>query len=123
VGKAGIHSFYSGEAEIRYSRFVRRIEEDICRFKIAVENATLMSMLDGPRNLCHHGGGISRLQMVRLYPGGKRTSFDQFHAEKPYAIALSHLVYRDDVWMPQSSCGFGLALEPASRFFSGETRG
>jgi len=71
----------------------------------------------------NHGGGISRLQMVRLYPGGKRTSFDQFHAEKPYAIALSHLVYRDDVWMPQGRCGFGLALEPASRVFSGETRG
>ena len=41
------------EPEIRDRRLAARIEEDITRLQIAMENAALMRVVDGARNFCN----------------------------------------------------------------------
>src|SRR5262245_59070997 len=88
-------------------RFAFRIEQNVSRFDVTVQNAVFMRVMNSAR---YPGDEFRRLpNRHRRSPNDfvKLAAFDEFHAEVAGAITLAHFVDRNDTGMLQSRRGFG----------------
>src|SRR4051794_4106514 len=63
------------ETEIAYVRFVRGVEENVRRFQVAMEDAVLMCVSHGARQLRNQGRGLAWLLPVTLDPRRESPAF------------------------------------------------
>src|SRR5262249_4984559 len=57
LGQAGVAFQPFGQAEISHQRLAMRVEENVGWFEVAVHDAALMSVVDGPGDLYQQAGG------------------------------------------------------------------
>ena len=118
-----ITGHFLGQSEIGDPRFAERIDQDIGRFEVAVQNALLMGILNrfgqgleiGRRPL--GGEGASGLQL------GKVGAFHKIHGKVADSLVLADLVNGHNVGVLQSGGRGGLGAEPADVFRAGELTG
>src|SRR5207247_1491888 len=91
-------------------------EKDIAGLEVAVQDAALMSIVNGA---CHRRNQSGRLALLRLpdprfpTPDLRQTpAFHQLHAEKVLSFVLADLVNWHDVRMVEAGSGFGFGVEP-----------
>src|SRR5712691_1492884 len=92
-------------------RFAFRIEQNVSRFNISMQNAVFMRVMNRSGYLCDQ---FRRLpDRHRRLPDYfiKLAAFDELHAEIAAAITLAHLVNRDDARMIEARCGFRFPAE------------
>src|SRR5262245_26952636 len=98
-------------------RFAFRIQQNVSRLDVAMENTVLMRVLNSMRYLDDE---FCRLPNRHRRPPNdfvKLTAFDEFHAEVTGAIALAHFVDWNDTGMLQPRRSFGFeAKAPKVQF-------
>ena len=92
----------SRQPEIGKMRFAFRIEQNIPWLDVAMQNAVLVGVMHGPRQLRDQFCGTP--DRNRLFPRDlvELAAFDQIHAEVAITVALADFVNRDDEWMVQA---------------------
>jgi hypothetical protein len=119
-----------GQAEVGDVRLALRVQEDVGRLEVAVQDAALVREMDRPR----HGRQESRRRGRRgtqrksrerfssallcalcgecfLDPLCQATTLNQLHAEIVLPLVVADLVDEDDVRVVQAGGGFGLGAE------------
>src|SRR6266436_478628 len=100
-------------------RFAFRIEQDVSRLDITMQNSMFMRVMNGA---CDVRDQLRRApNRHRLAPGHfvELSAFDEFHAEVARAIALAYFVDSNDAGMLQVSCRFGFETETFQVRFAG----
>src|SRR4029077_2792410 len=90
-------------------RFAFRIEQNVPWLDVAMQNAVLMSVINGPRQLRNQFCGTPHRH--RLFPRDfvELAAFDQIHAEVAITFALADFVNWNDERMAEA--GSGLSFE------------
>jgi hypothetical protein len=86
-----------GQAEVSQVRLALRVEEDVARFQIAVQDAVLVCMVDRSRHHDQQPGGGTGIVLESRQTLGQAFSFDQPHREVRAARVLADVVNGDDV--------------------------
>ncbi len=88
------------------------IDEDIGWFEVTVEDAFVVSGVDGSADGQHQFGGLSRIEWSVGHLVRECDTFDQSHAEVRQSLVLADLVDWHDVGMFESSGTFGFTVKP-----------
>ena len=112
-----------GQAEVGHVRLTPRVEQHVGRFQVAVEDAALVGMVDGPRYLSQSPGRLPRRVHHPVEPPIEASAVEQSHAEVMVALMLAHLVDRHDVRVVEVGHGLGLDAEPVDIGRAGEPAG
>src|SRR5438128_2836450 len=99
------------EAEIADVRLSLRIEKDIPRLQIAMENAALVGMMDGAGHRGEQPRGAALIAAEALEVIGEAAAFEQLHAEEGGASEIADVVDRHDVGMIEIGRLFSLVAE------------
>ncbi len=115
-----------GDAEVRQVRSPARVEQDVRRLQVAVQQAVLVRVVDRPRDRRHEAGGAANVAGDRR-PLGEAAPLDQLHAEERDAHAaqapLADLVDRHDVRVVEAGGDLRLGAEAAQRHRVAEVGG
>src|SRR5438477_240286 len=88
------------EAEITHQWFAAIIEQNVSRFKIAMENSPAVGVFDSARYLRHQLHTLSRFARTSRLCVVQASARREFHTEKRKAVlAFAYLIYRKDVRM------------------------
>ena len=90
-------------------------QQDVGGLQVAVQDAALVSVMDGAGHGRHQPRGGTRVVGVALDLGGQVAAVDEFHAEVVVAVVLADLVDRHDMRMIEVRGRFGLAGGSARR--------
>ncbi|MCO5168447.1 MAG: hypothetical protein M9894_19070 [Planctomycetes bacterium] len=101
-----------GDAEVRDPRHAVRVEEDVRRLEVAVEDPAPVRVLEPVRRLRQHLEGAALVHG----PGApqervQRLAADQLHGQVADAVGLADVVDRDDVAVREARRGAGLVEE------------
>src|SRR5947208_4400400 len=94
------------QPEIGEMRFTFCVEQDVSGFDVAMQNAVLMCVGNGARQLGDQFGCATNRYRFALRDGIELAALHQSHAEVTGAVALSDFVNRDDARMVQAGGGF-----------------
>ncbi len=109
-----------GKAEVRDVWFARRVDEDVGRFQITMNDALLMRVVDGRRNFPEMTRRRSRGQGTAARDIRETLSFDEIHREVVLAFVFTDVVDGDDVRVAQAGRSFGLGAEAFHKRVAGE---
>ena len=119
-----------GQSEIGDERdqlLERRIgpagKEDVGRLQVAVEDAALVGVVDGPCDRRHQPCRGARISAESLDLRGQVAAVDELHAEVVVAVVLADFVDRHDVRVVEVRGGLGLEPEALQVVGSGEAAG
>ena len=120
VCQAALGLDLAGQAKVGDVWLAAFVQQDVCRFQIAVQDSTLVGVMDGIGNRRHQpgrggdvGGEIAKL-LVQAGAGY------QLHAEKALAVLPADLVDGYDVRVVEPRDGLGLVLKPDQLSLAGE---
>ncbi len=97
-----------GQAEIRHVGPAVRIEQDVRRLQIAVQNAPLVRIMHRPRHGRQQPPGRPEVRRKARPVGGQAAVFEQLHAEVELTLVFADFVDRHDVRVVQVGDHFGL---------------
>src|ERR1043166_9243 len=95
------------------------INQDVARFDVAMQDAALMSMLNGTRELCSYFRRAATRQWVLFNYLIKPFTINQVHTEIARAVRFSYFVNWNNTGMIQPGSGFGLEAKPLDVCFRG----
>ena len=108
-------------------RLALRVEEDVPRFEVAVEDAALVGVVDGAGDAGDEPGGGGSLAEGRGLGAGKlfseRSPFHELHHEVMAAHGFADFVDGNDVRVFQLRGGLGLGAEAFHFLVGGESSG
>ena len=87
------------------------VDQHVRRLQIAVQNAVLVGIMDGPRDHGEVARGLARPQRTAGHQGTERLALDAAHAEIRLPVHLARAVDGDDVGMRQVRRRLGLRLK------------
>jgi hypothetical protein len=113
------------QTEIADVRLAAIIKEDVGWFKVAMQDTSLMGVVDGASDL---GRDLGRMFRRRSRRTGielliECAASDQLHGEERSPVMFTHLVDRYDVGMIEPAGGLCLALKTVPLRFAGELAG
>ena len=115
LGQLGIALDPLGQAEVGDVGLALGVDHDVRGLQVAVQDAPLVRMVDGPGDRGHRlrgslgsGGGFRQ-------PLGEAAALDQLHREVAEALVLADLVDRHDVRVVEVGDRLGLEAKPAQR--------
>ena len=113
------------ETKVREQRFIVRVEENVRRLDVAVQDAALMRVMHCARELRNEAGGAFAIKRRRdalgrwrrggvlasrssmpCQPIREAAALDQLHAKEVPSIVFADFVNRNDVGMVQAGDGF-----------------
>ena len=86
-----------GQAEVGDVRLALVVEQDVGRLEVAVEDAALVGVVDGPAASATSRAAARGSFCEAVEPLGEAAALDQLHAEVVLALVLADLVDRHDV--------------------------
>ena len=99
------------ETEVRDVGAARRIDEDVRRLEVAVQDAAIVGSLHGVGHFRQQRGGLTGRQGAGRQLPCKRRALDESHAVEGEAVTLAHIEDRHDPRMVEPGRGFGLATK------------
>jgi len=112
-----IHPF--GQAEIGDIGFAITVDQNVGRLQITMQNAALMSVVQGTSYLSHQAGCRSPIMPEKCQVLRERAAFYQLHGEVKKAIPFAHFINGNDVRVIEVSDRFCLGSEPCQRIRPG----
>ena len=110
---------HARHAKIQNLRLARFIHENISGLEIAVNQAALVRVIDGPTDLHHEGQPFAHRQMKRLHVVPQRLAADEFHCEirlwPQASIGYAGVVDVCNSGMLQARQSLGLVFKPAQQ--------
>jgi hypothetical protein len=94
-------------------RFAFRIQQNVSRFDVSMQNAVFMRVMHGAGHLRDEFGCLPKRHCPPPNDFVKLASFNKLHAEVARAITLADFVNWNDTGMLQAGCSFGF---PAKAF-------
>ena len=98
-----------GDAKVHELHVACRSDDDIGRFDVAMDDAVLMRMVEGVRQLGAPARGRFRIETIRGEPMRQLDSRHELHHDERVAIELADVVDGADVGMAQFRDGPGFA--------------
>ena len=113
-----MHQFVGGlgETEVENLDDALRRDLDVGRLQIAMDDATLVSGIEGVDNLTRDREGLGRWHWTACDAIGERRPFDQFHHQRSHVAGVFQAVNDGDVRMVQRGKRSPFALEPGESF-------
>ena len=108
------------QTEIGDVRLSAPIEENVGRLQIAMQDAALVSVVDGPPHLDHQR---RQGRAAQRRPIGEAAAVDQLHAEIRLLVVLADIVNGDNVGMVEQGGRLGFQTEAGHVFGQGQTAG
>jgi hypothetical protein len=109
--RVGLRQNVLGQAEVGDVRLPVRVEEDVGRLQIAVQQPALVGVVNSSCHDGHQPGGPDRLR-VAADGIGQAAAVDEVHAEVVLAVVLADLVDGDEVRVLEVAGRLGLEAEP-----------
>ena len=109
-----------GQTEIADVRLIVRIDEDIGRLQIAVQDALFVRVLHGAADGGEIAGRVARPQRTAREQSGQRLPLNQSHTEICLSLMLAGVVDGHDVRVYQMSGGLRFAAEARQIFRGGQ---
>jgi hypothetical protein len=109
----GIAGRALGQAEVGDVRLAARVEQDVGRFEVAVEDAALVRVMHRPRHRRNKLRGVAqvRSRLGRSAQHREAAALDELHGEVVLALVLADLVDGHDVGVIQLGGGLRLGAE------------
>ncbi len=109
-----------GQAEVGDVRAAFPVDQYVGRLEVAVEDAVLMGVVDGPADEGETAGRVARFHRAVGQHAGQGPTLHQRHGEVGPAVALAGVVDGDDVGMVEEGGGADFRLEAGKVFRRGE---
>jgi len=100
-----------GDAEVRDLHPAARVEQDILRLDVAVQDAFVMGELERLTNLRHQHHGLLRGEPARLHRLAQVHAVNELHQQKEEPARLAEVIDRDDIRVVEPGQNPGLAVE------------
>jgi hypothetical protein len=123
AGRLHITVGRAGQTEIENLGLAALLYQNVSRFQIAVDDATLMGMLNRFANLDHQGKPLASVQMLRFCVFDERLAVDNLHGKEGLGaepgFGGAGLIDLSDARMVETAESLRLQLEPAQQFAVG----
>src|SRR5882724_8006923 len=98
-------------------RFALLIQQNVSRLDVSMQNTMFIRVMHSAGHLCDEADRLPDRKRSMFNYLVKLAAFDKLHTEVAVAIALAHLVDRDDAWMIEARSGFGFKSEALEMCF------
>src|SRR5215831_14577525 len=100
-------------------RFAVRVEQNVSRLDVAMEDSVLMCVMDRTRHFGDYFRRLPHRHRRSAYDFIKLTAFDEFHAEVAGSITLTHFIDGNDMRVIKTRCGCRFAAKALKVCFAG----
>ena len=112
-----------GQSEVGDVGLALAIEEDVRGLQVAVEDASLVRVMDGAGDIGQQPRGRAGVGGEFGQAIGEATAVDQLHAEIAVVAVGAHLMDGDDIGVVERGDGLGLEPEPPAVVVAGQPAG